>query len=164
MAAGQYQQAKSKLQPLVENDPHRIVYIIAQAKIEMMLGKTRGALSIYEKALQTYPYNHSLSVYYVNSLIETKQTGKARKYLQSYLKHQKADPSIHKLYARVADKAGYPAEMREHLAEYYFLNGQTSTAIEQLQQASLIKNLDFYQSSRIEARIQQLEKYKLKEQ
>lgn len=164
LASGQPQQAKNKLRPLLNKDPQRIVYILANAKIEMMLGKTKQALSIFEKSLQTYPYNHALSIYYVNSLIEAEQTKKARKYLQSYFKYQKTDPDIHKLYARVADKAGYPAEMREHLAEYYFLNGLTSTAIEQLQQAALIKNLDFYQSSRIEARIQQLEKYKLKEE
>ena len=70
---------------------------------------------------------------------------------------------MHKLYARVAEKAGFPAEMREHLAEYYYMNGQTDTAIEQLRQAALIKDLDYYQASKIEARIQQLEKQKLKE-
>ena len=43
------------------------------------------------------------------------------------------------------------------------MNGQTDTAIKQLRQAALIKDLDYYQASKIEARIQQLEKQNLKE-
>ncbi len=163
LESNQYQKAKKALQPLIQKDPHRIAYILANARSEMLHGKIRRALLIYEKALQEYPYNHSLSIYYVNSLIEAGQMKKARKYLLSYFKHQKKNPNMHKLYARVAEKAGFPVEMREHLAEYYYMNGQTDTAIEQLRQASLLEGLDYYQASKIEARIQQLEKQKLQE-
>lgn len=161
---GRHREAEKTLQPLLKKNPQRIAYILASARTRMSLGKTKHALLIYEKALKAYPYNHALSIYYVNNLIEANQLKRARVYLQSYFKHQQSDPGMHKLYARVAGKAGFPAEMREHLAEYYFLNGQTNTAIEQLRQATLIKNLNFYQSSRIEARIQQLENQKLKEE
>jgi predicted Zn-dependent protease len=51
----------------------------------------------------------------------------------------------------------------EEMAEYYFLNGQTHEAVEQLTLASKTPNMDFYQSSRIEARLQQLKTIALEE-
>ena len=49
------------------------------------------------------------------------------------------------------------------MAEYYFLNGQTYEAVEQLTMASRIPGQDFYQASRIEARLQILEALALDE-
>jgi predicted Zn-dependent protease len=156
MRNNKFAAAGSQIKPLVKKEPGRIAYRILQAEVEKKLGHMDKALQLYKKALLDSPNNHALSIYYIESLLAARQAVAAREYLHKYLRTETADASIYKLIAQASTKAGYPAEAHQHMAEYYYLIGQTQAAIEQLTLASDIKGLDFYQSSRIEARLQQL--------
>ena len=54
------------------------------------------------------------------------------------------------------DAAGYPLEAHQSLAEFHYLNGQTRSAIRQLDIALGLKIDNFFEKSKIQARRDQL--------
>lgn len=158
-----YAEAGKQLKPLLDKDPGRIAYQIAGAQLEKRLGNTDGAIKIYEKMLLNFPHNHALSIYYAETLLEVNRPAVARSFLQGYTRTHTPDAYIHRLFARASTEAGHAAEGHQHMAEYYYLTGQTKAAIQQLTMAAGTKELDFYQASRIEARLQELQREAKKE-
>ena len=116
-------------------------------------------MKIFSDALQLYPDNHALTVYYAQSLMQAGQAGKARTLLQGYVRDNEfPEPELYRLLARAQGDAGFPVDGHESMAEYYYLMGQSYPAIEQLKLALRLSKDDFYRSSRVEARLRQLEK------
>lgn len=157
------EEAAQQLKILLPRDPGQIAYRIAEAQLEKKRGNINGAVKIYEKMLLDFPYNHALSIYYVETLLEATRAAAARDFLQGYTRSHAPDAYIHKLFARASTEVGHQAEGHQHMAEYYYLTGRTKAAIEQLTMAADMKKLDFYQSSRIEARLQELQAQAKKE-
>ena len=69
-----------------------------------------------------------------------------------------SDPAVHKLLAQAAGKTGRTLETHMAMADYYYLNGYTKQAVEQLQLARKSPRLSDYQMARIQARLITLEK------
>ena len=66
------------------------------------------------------------------------------------------DPHIYKLLAQAAEAMGRNAQMHGAMSQYYFLNGYTRQAIQQLQLAAREPGLTDYESARIQARLGEL--------
>ncbi len=64
---------------------------------------------------------------------------------------------MHKLLAQAAGATGHTVQTHTAMAQYYFLNGYTKQAIEQLKLAEKSPTLSGYQIDRIQARITDLE-------
>ena len=154
-AAGRDDAAQKLLAALLAKDPERIAYIIALAQVEQDQKNSKAALRRLHDALDLYPDNGALTVNYVNALLEDRQPKTARDILQNYLRHTPGNPELYTLLARAAGDAGYPSEAHEAQAEYFYLNGDLDSAIIQLEKAAHAPGADFYQSSRIESRLQQ---------
>lgn len=67
------------------------------------------------------------------------------------------DAALYRLEAEAYRQTGKIMSSRRALAEHYYLNGELNEAIHQLQLASAEPDGDFYQSSRLEARLKELE-------
>ncbi|VAW87834.1 Exported zinc metalloprotease YfgC precursor [hydrothermal vent metagenome] len=157
--SGKLKKALIEAQNLVNHDKENIVFILLKSQILLLQTKHQAAIEQLQEALLLYPKHNALTSYYGQALIKNKDHEEARQVLQSQLHYTKKDPNLHKLYARAASGAGYPADSHQALSEYYYLIGETSTAIQQLQLAlNLIKKKNFYQSVRINARIRDLKK------
>lgn len=159
LAREDYAGARKQAHELLAKDPDRVTYLILLARIEMESGNPRTAMKIFSDALQLYPDNHALTVYYAQSLMQAGQAGKARALLQEYVRDKESpEPELYRLLARAQGDAGFPVDGHESMAEYYYLMGQSHPAIEQLKLALRLSKDDFYRTSRVEARLRQLEK------
>lgn len=154
--AGRFDAALQAITPLVRKDPNRIAYRITQAQIQLAAGKSQEALDNYTKLLGLYPNNHSVTINYASALFSLGQKQKAYEVLRDYSRNRELDAPGLKLYADIAGAAGNQGEAYFSLAEYHFQNGDIHQAIQQLELAQKLPNLDYYLSSRIEARIQEL--------
>jgi predicted Zn-dependent protease len=161
---GKYDQARGEIDRLLKKDPERIALLIASARIEMESGHAQRAFKIYQKALLLYPHNHPLTYYYARDLLAAGKADRAMTLLRGYVRNRDPDAGIYHLYAQAAGDSGHLAEAYQNMAEYYFLHGQTSAAIDQLAQASKLKHLDYYQASKIQARLRQLKAIAREEQ
>ncbi len=161
---GNYDQARQEIERLRESDPERIPFLITAGRIEMLSGHTEAGAGLFDKALLIYPHNRALTYHYAEGLIDAQRAAEAQQRLQAYLRNREPDAAIHRLYAKAAGASGNKAEAYQHLAEYYFLNGETRTAIEKLTQASRLDGLDYYQAAEIEARLKQLRHIAAREQ
>jgi beta-barrel assembly-enhancing protease len=155
-AAGHYDQARELLTELLAKDKQRIAYIIALAQVDQDTKNSKAALQLLSDALKLYPDDGPLTLSYVNALLEDRQPKAARDILQNYMHHNPPSPDLYTLLARAAGDAGYPGEAHEAQAEYFYLNGDTDSAIAQLEKARQTDTGDFYQSSRIDSRLAQL--------
>jgi len=157
--SGKLKKALTEAQSLVYYDEENISFILAKTQVLLLQTKYQTAIKQLQKALLLYPKHNALTFRYGEVLIKNKNYEEARRVLQSQLHYTKKAPNLHKLYAQAASEAGYPAGSHQALSEYYYLIGETSTAIQQLQLAlNLIKKKNFYQSVRINARIRELKK------
>ncbi len=164
-ATGETQQARNILQNLVRKDPDRIAYQSALGRLELRDGNTAKALKIFSDTLKSYPRNRTLTLDYSRALINAGRASEAVTKLNQLAQSQKTpDSATYALLAKAADKAAEPAESHRAMAEYYYLNGQTKAAIEQLTLALRTKDLNFYKTSRLEARLQELRQQVAEEQ
>lgn len=157
-AAGRDAEAAPIMDRLLGYNPNKIPYLIAKAQIELGIDHASAALQIFTDALKLYPQNPSLTVSYAQALLQNKRPQQATGVLRQYIRGQPPAPELYNLLARAEGEAGHPIDAHQSLAEYYYLRGQTRTAIEQLNIAlSLSKEQDDpYQTPRIKARLEQL--------
>lgn len=148
-----YDEALKQINALLKQDPQRIAYLIAKADINVQSGHVQQAIKTYENALQLYPGNSALTYDYANALLQDGQYKKAERVLDTFLKTPAENPNFYQLLARATTKTGKPASAHEALAEYYYQLGQLHQAIDQINLALKIKNLDFYTTSRLEAQL-----------
>lgn len=157
-AAGQAQQAQALLKRLHKADPDRIAYRIALADADMQAGAPSQALEEYRSALTIYPGNETISTYYAQALLNSGHTSDAEKLLQT-LSSASDRPSadIYRLLAQAHRKSGHIARSHEAMAQYYHLEGETNSAIEQLRLALHSADLQPYDATRIKARLKEFE-------
>lgn len=155
LAAGKHDAARTEIQRLRKKDPDRIAYRIAAAEIELAAGNHQASRDIFLDSLELYPDNYPLTLHFAEALLRMGDPQRAHELLQRFVRNREPNIEVYRLLARTATEAGHPVEAHRSMAEYYYLNGQIKAAIEQLTLALRTAN-DFYQSSRIEARLQQL--------
>lgn len=162
--AGQHDAALSILGRLAKADPDRIAYPLAMAQAEQTAGRYPAALERYRSLLDLYPANPVLVQGYAQALLYSKRYAEARRLIeQAQRQASHPDPNHYQLLAKASTGMGQDVDAHEAMAEYYYLNGQTLEAVEQLTLASKLPGQDFYQTSRIEARLQELEALALEE-
>lgn len=149
--------ARQQIQWLLARSPNSIPYLIAQAKLESATGDDQRALKIYGDALKLYPAHYPLTILYSRALLHQGQPAQARDLLQTYLRNRSPRPLVYKLLAQADGESGFAVESQQALAEYDYLNGQTRSAIERLNQALRMTDKgDFYRTTSIEARLKEL--------
>lgn len=145
--------AYKHIQPLVKKNPESILYRISEAEIQQAMGKDKTALKNFNSILQLYPYSYAITVHYARHLLSTKHEQAAYSLLQDYARNRNVDATILKLLSEASSKTGKTAEAYLYLAEHDFLYGDTRAAISHLTTASKLKNIDYYLSSKIEAKL-----------
>jgi beta-barrel assembly-enhancing protease len=136
--------------------------MIDQLNIKILLrkGDTNLAYLAMKKALIKYP-NYRAFVYELgNYLIKNKPTNEAVKFLESYVKIFHSDPEIYKLLAKSYSLSGKQTLQYESLSQSFYYSYNLQEAIIQMDMAVRARDGNFYEKSRVESRLKQLQKEK----
>lgn len=154
--AGQHKPARQVLTKLLQKTPDNLVLLVAKAEIELAARRYQDASDVLAGALKIYPDNHALTLLYANVLLQNKQAASATTLLQRHAKLHVAEPSVYKLLAQAEEESGHPLNAHQAMAEFHYHNGELREAIDQLTTAlTLIRDNNFYQQSRVKARLDQ---------
>jgi predicted Zn-dependent protease len=156
-AAGQYTEARQEIQSLIKQDPERLNYQIALAKIDIAVGQLASALTIYDKAQQIYPDDQALTLNQVDALLRANLPRKASRLLLRQLELGQKSRGLYKLLAQAKRDMGEKSESHVWLAEYYYNTGRIERAADQLRIAAEFAGGDEYQLAKISSRLREVE-------
>ena len=152
-----YNEALPIMQKLQKSDPDRITYRLALGRILIAAKQTQEALDLYKNTLGLYPGEIMLIEPYATTLMAAGKSDKAYTLLSDISNNNDPEPQIYKLLAQAAGATNHKVQTHTAMSQYYFLNGYTNQAIEQLKLAERSPALSSYQSARIQARIASME-------
>jgi predicted Zn-dependent protease len=150
-------EARPLLEALLAKYPEYPQFINALARTELAASRHERALALYGQALNRFPGNRAVLIEYSKAQLAAGNAELARKSLLDYLRDHKVNAETNSLLAEAYTKLGNEAEGHRHMAEYYYLNGQTRAAIIQLRIAAKTARGNFYLSSMVDERLRQLE-------
>jgi beta-barrel assembly-enhancing protease len=153
-----YQGAQAELTKVATLIGHRedIVDNLAVG-IDLDLGKFDHAIVLATEARANYPESRMIARRYAETLERAKRYDDAIAYLQDQLTQYRKEAALYDLLAKSFEAKGEPMQEHEALAENYYLRGGILSAIEQLKIARKASNEDFYENSKIDARMRQLQ-------
>ena len=155
---GQAAAAQQHLEQLLEDEPDRSTYLLALARAQAARGGYDDAVATLELGLDLFPGHRPLTLAYVETLLQDRRPADAYQVMREYTRQRSDSPLALKLLARAAREAGRDVESHQAMAEYYYQLGELEVAIEQLKIARTRTDKEnFYQNSRIEARLKQWE-------
>lgn len=150
-----YTKALQQSHILLEKNPDLITYNILKAQIETDANLYAAAISTYKKLLNIYPGNQKINIFYAETLLKANRIKSAHKILQAQVSPSTKTPELYRLLAETQAKLNQSANSHLSLAEHYYLLGQTHDAIKQLEIGLNTPKINFYLTSRIEARLKE---------
>lgn len=153
-----YKAAAHLLKQLQKDDPTRIAYAVTEAEIQFASANYEQAKKILEAALDIHPNNYPLSMIYAETLIRNKQIGEAIYLLQTLSLSEQDDPYVWRRLAEAHGLKGQRLGVYRAKAEYFFLYGLNEQALIQLKYALPLAEDNFQLKSKIQGRIEAIEK------
>ena len=154
---GKSEQAIEGFRNLVSAHPERVRFRAALANELLASGDAKQALKVYQDAYGLFPDSKLLIRGYVNALLRDGQGEKALAILDDYSRVNLKDAALYRLEAEAFRQIGKVMNSRMALAEHYYRYGELEAAIHQLRLAANEPGGDFYQSSKLDARLKELE-------
>ena len=133
--------------------------MIEQLNIEFLIkkGDINAAYEAIKKALKKYPNYRAFIYELANYLIETNSIKDAIKFIQSYLLAYSSDPELYTLLAKAYSLNGNQLLQYESLSQSFYYRYNLQEAIMQMDMAVKARDGNFYEKSRVEARLKQLQ-------
>lgn len=156
---GKAKQAHEIAEKLARENPDNLVLQLARGHTLLMSGQRDASLKLYAELEHRYPDNHALVIEHAQALLQVRDKASARQaqaLLRPQLSSNDEDPQLQTLFARACELAGDPIRAGEAHADAAYLNGRAEDALNQLKALAKRTDLDYYQRSRIEARIAQM--------
>jgi len=156
--SGQGPLAVEQLQPLLASQPGNVVIRLAMADAYEDAGRHGDAMAIYKALHDNSPRNRAVALGYARALTNSGRTDDARTAtaLLRPLLDDSDDPEIFRTFARASERSGDSVRAAEAYADSAYLSGRPFDAMEQLRRLLKRDDLDYYQRSRIQARISDL--------
>lgn len=156
--SGHGMQAAEQIQPLLVSQPASVVLRLALADAYVEAGRHGDAMAIYKTLHDNSPRNGAVTLGYARALTDTGRTDEARiaAALLKPMLDDSEDPEIFRTFARASERSGDSVRAAEAYADSAYLAGRPFDAMEQLRRLLKRDDLDYYQRSRIQARISDL--------
>ncbi len=154
----QFKAAEKLLITLNQDYPNQPHYINALAKTALEVKNYPHAINLYEKALQRFPTNKAIKIDYVKGLLKAKKPQIAKQLLQTLGDSFRKRALYFELLAQSYADLKQMAESHRYVAEYYYLIGDTETAILQTKLARKSKPMNFYLKAILDERLHFFEK------
>lgn len=155
---GKLDRSRGELRDLIVAHPERVRFRVALAEQELTAGQSDEALDIYREAHDLFPDSKQVVRGYVDALLRTGRGQKALAILDEYSRVYLKDAALYRLEAEAYRQIGKTLNSRMALAEHYYRIGELDAAIHQLQLAGNEPGGDFYDRSRLDARLVELER------
>ncbi len=154
--ARQMELAKEHLDALLDSEPNNQLYRLLEADWQLASGQVGASLDILSELYLQYAGSQMVTVQYAKALMHEptqERATEAAAILRRHLHAHPTDLNMTELYAQAASRAGDPVRAAEAQAESYYIRGGIDEAIEQLERVLDNERLDYYQRSRIGARV-----------
>ncbi len=155
MRLGKYDRAEQELAKVQKAFGPNPIIATMRGRVLLALGRKKEALAHYANALASYPDYKALIYDYVGALIDNGHAAEAARLATSRLRQDSDDIDLYQLSARAYASLGKNLLEHQAQAEVYYLSGNLSAAIDQLQLAEKSGDGDFYSHSMVEARLRQ---------
>lgn len=164
IADHQYPQAEALLIELLKQRPEQVEYILADAQLKQLKDNDKEALRSLDLANSLMPDNYPLAVAYIEGLLESKDAAQAKKIAKQIQQLRPNDGRLFRLLGKAEELLGNAPESHRLLAESHVVDGELSAAVKQLKIARTQDDkTDFFLSSQIESRLNELEQLLEKE-
>ncbi len=150
----QFAQADATLAPLLEKEPNRISYVVTQAEILTEQNEPGQAINFIQRHLAINPGNHSLTMAYVDALIQMRSYTTAAEVMERHSLTRSEDVHLWYKLAETHGQAGNIGKVHQARAEYFRLLADYPKARQQLQLALKIES-ESGSSAAEEARLRQ---------
>ena len=151
-----YKEALQQTHLLLKKTSEQITYNLLKAQIETDAHKYSAAIKTFKKLLQSYPGNNTINICYAEALLKANKINLAYEILQTQISSSTKTPELYRLLAETQARLNKTASSHQSLAEHYYLLGQTHDAIKQLEIGLKTPKINFYLTSRLEARLKEL--------
>jgi predicted Zn-dependent protease len=158
--AHKYQDALKQVNLLLSKDRNNVHYLITKAEILNKTKQIKQALSILSKSLRIHSGNYPLTIHYANTLMHNGNASKAEKLLEKLIKIRPHDPTVYKLAAIAAGKAGHNSQGHYFLAEHHYLSGDLTSAERQLEIGLNNRSNSYYLNAKMAARLKEIKQEK----
>ena len=133
------------------------------AMIELDSGNAQAALVLTDRATSRFGRSRALERTRIRALASLKDFATSITVAEQALEQWPQDAQVWEALARARAARGEEARAHLAMAEVHILNGVLLAAIDQLQSAQRTRQLDFYASSRVDARLRELRAQHLQE-
>jgi len=159
LRAGDAKKSRDVAQKLATAQPDSLVFQLALGRAELMSGARDAALQRFTHLGNDFPDNRALALAHAEALVQVDDkisAKRAQELLRPQLAQDDEDPDLQTAFARASELAGDPVRAGEAHAAAAYLNGGAEDALNQLKQLTKRNDLDYYQRTRIEARITEM--------
>ncbi|CAB1368596.1 conserved protein of unknown function [Denitratisoma oestradiolicum] len=153
---GDYPGAERELQNLRQFKLASPLVDTLAAELRMKQGDPAGAARILRPALARHPQERALAYGLTEALLEDHRLDEALKLTISDLQSYPSDARMYRLQARTYSGQGKILLQHRSQAEAYYHSGQLMPAIEQLMLAQKAPDGDFFERSKVDARLREL--------
>lgn len=143
----------------IERAPPGYWLDLARAEALHLGGRQKEAEALFQALFEAHPRSRPVSLSYADALIRSggeAQGRRAQAVLRPLLLSAGEDIALQRSFGRASELAGDPVRASEAHAEAAYLSGRAEDALNQLQALKQRDDLDYYQRSRIDARIAEL--------
>lgn len=165
LKAEKFSDAKTIIDPLYRQSPHRKAYVLAKAKILEKEKKFAEAISLLQQHLSLSPYNYPYSMALAELFLVIQKPNEASKILLTLTRKDHQDnPNVWYLLAESEGLAGNIDGVHLARAEYFIQVGALTQALRHLNLALPLIQDDFQLTARTHIRIKQLQRLVQSEQ
>ncbi len=158
--AGRLEEAQQEIDRLLEQDPQRITYLVAQSELWQARGDATRAVAMLQRQLRYNPGNHPLTMTYYEALLRVGDREEAAQLLEDHAERRPSDPNLWYQLAEVRGLANDIIGLHEARAEYFVLMGQPDQAMRQLNYALLEAGPNTATGARLRQRISEIRRWK----
>jgi predicted Zn-dependent protease len=155
---GSGRSALTTIAPLLAQEPDRPEYIAVHAEALAASGESERALAQYRDALLVYPGHRALTEAHADLLLSLGQAAEVQQLLAAEISAGQRHRAYYRLLADAGVALGDVVGARRARAEMLLLDGQPAEAAEELRQALRAADDRGYESARIAARLQEVER------
>ena len=160
MRSGDIEKSRALLEGLIKRDPTRLAFQLQLAELDQESHNYDGAIERLRELYNQFMGNHVIAIHLVRALLATatpKAGREASVILRQRMLEKNNDPALYDMVAQAATLADNEVRAGEAIAEAYFLRGNVQESVHQLRRLAKRNDLNYYQRSRINARISELE-------